>query len=165
MPRNAVLTIAAALSSLVLPSGSPWAVARDDIAATLTTLLKGHVYPGLNYRKETIRKVQFAPSQSILGIEFDDAEESAPITAIVPLQGIAEMKLSGGVAVFQCRQPGCILLTFEDFLPAVAKLTQNPHAKLVGLQHVELVEFGYKAENNMALGQAMGTLMRIARGR
>jgi hypothetical protein len=160
--------IAVVLSALALVpvlASHQRAVAQEDIPARLTTLLKGHVYSGAHYRRETIRKVQYAPSQGLLGIEFDDAEESLPITAIIPMRDLGDMRASGGVASLSCKQPGCIKLSAESFLHSVAKLAQDPRAKLVGLKHIDVAEFGYKTENARAIFEALTTLARSVRGR
>lgn len=94
MPLKAVSTIAVALTALALlsvPGSQQPAIAQDDVIATLTMLVKDHVYPGLTYRKETIRNAQFASLQGMLGLEFDDVGESYPITAIIPLSEIVDV--------------------------------------------------------------------------
>lgn len=147
--------------AMLWPSG---AIAQEDVPANLASLLTGHVYQGSLYRKEIIRKVEFAQANGLLGIEFDDAEESAPVTAIIPLRDINDANLSGAIVNLSCRRGDCIILTSENFAPAVAKLVRNPDAKLTRLQRKSLVEFGIKKENARAIFGAIVTLVKVAKG-
>ncbi|MGJ0454760.1 MAG: hypothetical protein ACR65T_16235 [Methylocystis sp.] len=165
MYRYPALTIAIALSLLAPLCEMRRALAQEDSATTLAALLTGHVYSGAYYRKEKIQSVQLAPGRNLLGIEFDDAEESLPVTAIIPLREVGDVKLTGSTAEISCRQPDCISFTSEDFRHAVSKLEQNPNAQLVGLKRRSVVEIGCKPENGRAVMRAIVSLLRATKGK
>jgi len=164
MHKTPLLAIAIALSALAASWETQRALAQVDSVTTLAALLTGHVYSGAYYRKEKVRSVQLAPGQNLLGIEFDDAEESLPITAIIPLREIGDVKLNGSTAELSCRQPDCIAFTSEDFRQAVSKLRQDPKAQLVGLRRRSVVEIGCKPDNGRAVVRAIVGLLRAPKG-
>jgi hypothetical protein len=155
--------------ALLSVSGSRRVMAQADIVAELAALTKGHVYKGIVYRRETIRKVHFERSQGLLVLELDDADETDPSTAVIPLrevgQGEAEFDGSWRAIVFGCKTSNCITLTRrEAFSRVLEKLSRGPAAKLVGAKPERQILFGCKPDRCAAISRAVVALMNAGSG-
>jgi hypothetical protein len=153
---------------IALPEGAHAASAADDVVAQLNTLTKGHVYRGSRYAervlydKETIVKVEFDRSKGWLGVTVDDAQETTPVTVIVPLRETRVGSPNDGFISVSCTSP-CITTTRDTFATAVQKLSSNRGAELRSGQHRNSIHFGCHAERCAAIRRALLQLVQIAK--
>jgi len=142
----------------------------DDVVSQLKTLTKGHVYRGSRYAegvvydKETIVQVEFEASKGWLGITVDDADETAPVTVILPLLEMRIGAPNDGFISLSCSSP-CIKTTRDEFAMAVKKLSAGRGAELKSAQQRNSIHFGCRVEQCAPMRKALVKLVAASRPR
>ena len=97
-------------------AGPARAAAADEeaLAEAIQTLAAGYEYRGQIYDAEVVNGVAFEPRQGLLLISIDDAEETAPLTLMIPLRTVAidpvlgRFRDTGKPAIVMSCRPACI---------------------------------------------------------
>jgi hypothetical protein len=92
----------------------------------MRTLTKGYEYSGQTYPSEFVKDVAFEPSQNMLVVVVEDAEEGGPLFAIIPLKIVkvvpSEFSVTEPAIAFRC-DPACITTAYGEASEAIEKLS------------------------------------------
>jgi hypothetical protein len=153
------------------PASAPTAPAgsETDPVARLNALTKGYNYAGYEFGTETVKGIAFEPSLGLLAIKVDDVDETAPITALIPLRHVVVVSdrfkrgevTTDGVVTICADDRTCIGITIDSVEEALQKLRDSPDAELSGKLRKSF-GFGCKPEHCADVQRAIGELILLA---
>ena len=166
------LSVLAVLSAAVGPIG----VARADsaasgateIAAKIATLTAGYQYRGQIYGSEFVRAVEFEPRDGLLVIEIDDAEETAPLTLLIPVRVadvdpvLGQFRDSGKPAIVMSCRPACIRSTAASPAQVIQRLSAGSDADLKFFRPRDTYALGCRPDRCEKIQDAIHDLATIA---
>jgi hypothetical protein len=148
------------------PTVAPETTAPIEAIEQIRTLTDGYEYEGLNYEYEVVRNVGFVPSENLLIIEIDDAQETDPKVAILPLKIVNvisdELDFGEPAIFFRC-DPACITIALGHLSEAVEKLSAGRADELSRPEQRGLFAFGCDRDRCTALAEAIGSVVEFAR--
>ncbi|MGD9537380.1 MAG: hypothetical protein AB7P52_05490 [Alphaproteobacteria bacterium] len=138
-------------------------------AARLNALTEGYRYSGHEFETETVRRIAFEPSLGLLAIDVDDVDETAPLTALIPLRDIVVVRetrygvdaTAHGVLSICKGDRACIVVTVDSIEEALQKRRAAPDAGPSGRERKSF-GFGCRPEHCDDIRAAVTELIALA---